>query len=66
MTTLDFIMAYEGGELEDEQQLIDGFQKLIDEGLAWKLQGHYGRTAKALIDAGECVDTHGVLGGQNG
>lgn len=49
--TVGFIIAYEGGELTREE-IIDGFQNLVDDGLAWQLQGHYGRTAQALIDAG--------------
>jgi len=57
---LDFVMAYEGGELEAEEIVI-GFQKLIDKGIVWKLQGHYGRAATGLIRAGYCVDTHGIL-----
>jgi hypothetical protein len=46
------IMAYEAGELDaaGERHL---FQRLVDSGLAWKLQGHYGRTAAAMIKAGE-------------
>jgi hypothetical protein len=48
------IMAYEQGELDDEQT-ITLFQELINCGLAWQLQGHYGRAARAMIDAGVCV-----------
>lgn len=47
------IIAYESGELSDEDTVIL-FQHLIDSGLAWSLQGHYGRTATALINAGLC------------
>lgn len=47
------IIAYENGEL-NEEEIVELFQKLIDEGMAWTLQGHYGRTANALIEAGYC------------
>lgn len=47
------IIAFEGGELDFDEQ-VELFQELIDSGLAWKLQGTYTRTAKALIEAGYC------------
>ena len=59
--TLGFIMAWEDGGL-DEGKTVEGFQHLIDNGMAWSLQGCYGRAAKQLIEAGYCHDTHNRLG----
>ncbi len=53
--SLTFIMDYEFGEIDDER-MIAGFQNMIDTGLVWQLQGSYGRTAAALIEAGYCRD----------
>lgn len=50
---VDFFIKYEGGELADDE-VIDGFQHLIDSGIVWQLQGSYGRMAENLIDAGLC------------
>ena len=52
--TVSFIMAYEGGELTTQDQVVEGFQHLIDSGLVWALQGCYGRTATRLIEMGLC------------
>lgn len=48
---LDAMIAFENGEL-DEDGIIELFQHLVDTGLAWRLQGFYGRTAAALIEGG--------------
>jgi len=48
----DLIIDFESGELPPER-VVELFQHLVDTGLAWQLQGFYGRTAKALIEAGE-------------
>lgn len=45
------ILDYEMGILEEEDT-ITLFQHLVDTGMAWQLQGHYGRTAQHMIDAG--------------
>lgn len=48
---IDRIIAYEQGEL-DEDETIELFAALVETGVAWQLQGSYGRTAMALIEAG--------------
>ena len=49
-----FIIDYEAGELEGDD-IVEGFQHLIDDGTVWSLQGSYGRAAAALIESGACT-----------
>ena len=49
------IIAYESDEMTQEET-IEFFQELIDTGVAWQLQGHYGRTAIKLIECGYCKE----------
>ena len=51
MSQIDLIIQYENGELDD-QQVVFLFAELVRTGQAWVLQGHYGRTAQRLIEAG--------------
>lgn len=52
---LDNCMAWEAGEMTPEREAAF-FQQLIFTGLAWKLQGCYGRRAMELIREGRCTD----------
>jgi hypothetical protein len=54
---LSAIVDYEEGNL-DEEGTIALFQYLVDTGHAWRLQGHYGRTAAALIEQGVITTAH--------
>ena len=38
----------------DNETVVDAYQMLIDTGMAWRLQGFFGRTAAAMIEAGHC------------
>ena len=59
MDLTDKIIAYECGDMDDTGML-ELFAELISNGMAWTLQGSYGRTASALIDAGY-IDTDGNI-----
>ena len=47
----DSIIRYAQDEMDDEE-IVSFFQDLVDTGLCWKLQGHYGRVAISLIENG--------------
>ena len=39
-------------EAESEDQVLEAWQFLVNSGLAWQLQGWFGRTASVLIEQG--------------
>ena len=47
-------MIAEGVQEADREEQVEAWQHLIDTGLAWKLQGCFGRKAEELIDMGIC------------
>ncbi len=42
-----------------EESFLAAYQYLIDTGVAWQLQGRIGRTARDLIENGECSPREG-------
>ncbi len=50
MSTFDAVM-----NAESEEQYLEAWQMLIDTGMAYQLQGWFGRTANQLIEAGHCT-----------
>lgn len=46
------VLICEGEEEASYELYIESWQYLVNTGLAWQLQGWFGRTADALIDAG--------------
>ena len=42
-------------ENDSEEKYVEAWQFLLDTGLCWSLQGWFGRTAVAMIEAGQLV-----------
>jgi len=60
MTPFEATMIVEGcwemtGYEPSEEAYLEAAQMLIDTGLAWQLQGAFGRACVALIEAGHCT-----------
>lgn len=55
LSNYDAVMIAEGVQAADEATTLAAWQHLVDTGLAWTLQGFFGRTAQRMIDAGELI-----------
>lgn len=55
----DYIIDFENGDISVEMTL-ELFSYLIKSGLAWQLQGSYGRSAMGLIDS-NIIDSTGKI-----
>lgn len=54
MNTFEATMIAEGAqEAESEEQYFEAWQYLHDTGIAYQLQGFFGRTAQSLIEGGQ-------------
>jgi len=54
-TAVSIAEGFCGGEDASEEEQIEAWQYLIDTGLAYRLQGWFGRTAEDLIARGVCT-----------
>jgi hypothetical protein len=52
MDTYTAVGLAEGFIEGTEEEIIQAWQTLVDTGLAWTLQGFFGRQAAAMIEAG--------------
>jgi hypothetical protein len=49
---VDKIISYESGVMPDDE-VLEFYQELVDTGMAFTLQGSYGRNAAFLISTGQ-------------
>jgi hypothetical protein len=52
LSSYDAVGLAEGFVEGTEEEVVEAWQYLVNTGLAWQLQGWFGRTASDLIDAG--------------
>ena len=60
MDTLEACLIFEG---EKEGDAREALAYLIKTGIVWRLQGFYGRAARAAIDTGAISEDGEILGG---
>ena len=55
MNPMEAIAVAEGCVEVKEEEYVEAWQFLLDTGLVWQLQGWFGRTAVAMIEAGQII-----------
>lgn len=58
-TAVSIAEGFCGGENASPEEQRKAWQHLINTGLAWQLQGWFGRTAQSLIESGVCHKARG-------
>jgi len=51
MINVSDVIAFEEGEMTQDEA-VEFMAALVQSGMAWQLQGFYGRTANSMIEAG--------------
>lgn len=59
LSAYDATMIAEGVQDATPEEQVEAWQYLIDTGLAWRLQGSFGRMAARLIQDGVCYQAGG-------
>lgn len=60
MPSVTDVIAFEEGEMT-EDEAVEFIGGLVKSGMAWRLQGFYGRTANSMIEAGLISEDGDVL-----
>ena len=58
MENFEAVMVAEGVQPAAREEQVEAWQHLIDSGLAWSLQGWFGRYASNLIEQGICEEAN--------
>lgn len=58
---INLLLSYECGEHMDDDRFLELFSYIVKNDLIHSLQGHYGRVAQRLIDAGFLSENGDIL-----
>jgi len=61
LNAIQIAEQWDGYDDVTESEYILAWQHLIDTGMCWSLQGWFGRTAIAMVEAGHCTPSQLML-----